>query len=139
METTGAGVPYEVVLFDGMCNFCSGAVRWIMAHEADQSLRFASLQSDYAMNVLGVVSQAGNDLDTIVVVDGATTHTSSDAILRITRHLRWPWRAMLVMRVVPRPVRDSGYRLIARNRYRWFGKTAECMVLTIDMRGRFLN
>lgn len=140
-----------VVLFDGTCNFCDGAVRFILDRERGTTLRFAALQSDAAGAILGAVLDAeaaqrirrgadgSGDPDTLVLVEEGRAYTHSTAALRIARRLRAPWRWLAVLAVVvPRFVRDAAYRWFARRRYRWFGKTDTCRVPTPELRARFL-
>jgi predicted DCC family thiol-disulfide oxidoreductase YuxK len=135
-----------VLLFDGVCKFCNGLVRFVIDHERDHDLRFASLQSDEGRAAL--VEAMGEDAaqsilgeiepSTMVVIEGGNVFTQSSAAFRVVRHLRAPlsWAGVFV--VVPRPVRDAVYRWFARNRYRWFGRTDTCAVPTPELRARFL-
>lgn len=140
-----------VVLFDGLCNLCNGTIQFIVDHERSASLRFAPLQSDVARALLedafgrdearrlvGGATGEG-DPDSVVLVDGPRGYTHSTAALRIARHLRVPHRWLVALLVVPRPLRDLVYRWIARNRYRWFGKSETCRVPTPALRARFLS
>ena len=139
-----------VVLFDGVCNLCNGAVQFVIDHETTSSLRFAPLQSELAKELLerayGVEEAArlrkgttgGGDPDSIVVVEGTRGFSHSTAALRIARHLRAPYSWLFAFVIVPRPIRDLVYRWIARNRYRWFGTTDACRVPTPELRARFL-
>jgi predicted DCC family thiol-disulfide oxidoreductase YuxK len=139
-----------VVLFDGFCNLCNGTVQFIVDHERTPELRFAPLQSELAQELLESAFDAegarriregatgGGDPDTIVLVEGTKGFTHSTAGLRIARRLRAPWSWLSVFVVVPRPLRDLVYRFIARNRYRWFGKSETCRVPTPELRGRFI-
>lgn len=139
-----------VVLFDGTCNFCDGAVHFVIDHERDARLIFAALQSeagtallheattpDEAKRLREGVSGSG-DPDSVAFVEDGMLYTHSTAALRIARYLRWPWRWLSVLGVVPRPIRDAVYRWFARHRYRWFGKTDACRVPTKELRARFL-
>ena len=130
----------KVVLFDGTCNFCNGAVAFVIDHERGPTLKFASLQSEVAKEMLGKagVPVPEGDPDTIVVVEDDRVVTHSSAALEIAGQLRAPWRWLVVFRIVPRPVRDFFYRWFAKNRYRWFGKTEACRVPTPELRARFL-
>ena len=78
------------------------------------------------------------DPDTMVVVEGERGFTRSTAALRIARHLQAPWHWLRIFAIVPRPLRDLAYGLVARNRYRWFGKTDACRIPTPELRARFL-
>ncbi|MBX3201270.1 MAG: thiol-disulfide oxidoreductase DCC family protein [Labilithrix sp.] len=139
-----------VVLFDGRCNLCNGTIQFIVDHERAATLRFAPLQSDVARAVLEQAfgrdearrlvggATGDGDPDSVVLVDGARGYTHSTAGLRIAAHLRAPYRWLLALLLVPRPLRDLVYRWIARNRYRWFGKSETCRVPTPALRARFL-
>lgn len=125
------------MLFDGTCNLCNGAVQFIIDHERAPTLKFASLQSEAASELLGAPLGPG-DPETVMLVEDGRTYTHSTAALRVARHLRAPWRWLVVFVVVPRFVRDAVYRWIARHRYRWFGKSETCRVPTPELRARFL-
>jgi predicted DCC family thiol-disulfide oxidoreductase YuxK len=124
-----------VVLFDGVCNLCNGAVRFILARDPAARFRFASLQSDAARRLLG----DGGPAETIVLLDAGKTYVKSTAALRIARGLRFPWPLLYAFVAVPRPVRDLIYDWVARHRYRWFGKRDTCMLPTPELRERFLE
>jgi predicted DCC family thiol-disulfide oxidoreductase YuxK len=139
MMTMSANAP--VVLFDGVCNLCNGAVQFILDHDRTHALRFASLQSGGGRALLvehGVRVPEG-DPDTIVVIEGDRVYERSSAALRIARHLTFPFSAMRVFVIVPRPLRDLVYRFIAHNRYRWFGRTNECRIPTPELRARMVG
>ncbi|MFC7175703.1 thiol-disulfide oxidoreductase DCC family protein [Halosegnis marinus] len=126
-----------VVLFDGVCNLCAWSVRFIVAHD-DGALRFAPLQSDVASELLAEHGLDADYFDSLVYIDGSGAYTKSDGAVRIARHLdapyRWAWHA----RHVPRTVRDAAYDLLARVRYRIWGKKDACLVPTDELRERFL-
>ena len=140
----------KVVLFDGTCNFCDGAVHFVIDHERDSELRFTALQSDAAEKLLVDAfgeerarairsgTDGSGDPDSVVFIDDGKAYTHSSASLRIARYLRAPWRWLRVFWLVPRPIRDLVYRWFARNRYRWFGKTDSCRVPTPELKARFL-
>ena len=86
----------------------------------------------------GKGATGNGDPDTIVLVEDGQLYTHSTAALKIARHLRWPWSWSVVFIIVPRFVRDAVYRWVARNRYRWFGKSDACRVPTPELRARFL-
>lgn len=136
------GEPAEriVVLFDGGCGLCHGAVRFIARRDRRKRFRFAALGSVAAARVLaerGV--EPGGLPDSMVVVDGVGgvgggVHARSEAALRIARGLGWPWRAAGLMRVVPGGARDALYDAVARRRLRWFGRAET--VCPMDPPGR---
>lgn len=131
-----------IILFDGVCNFCSGVVRFVYARDPRGCLRFAALQSDSARRIC---AEAGYSLpqtpdpDTIVVIVDGRVLERSDAVLAIAARLRAPWPLFGVFRILPRGLRDALYRFVARNRYRWFGRSDACMVPTPELRARFID
>lgn len=128
-----------VLLFDGVCNLCNGAVAFVIRRDARARFRFAPLQSPAADALLASlgVSRAGLP-DSFVLVEDGRVHLRSTAALRVARGLRFPWPLLGVLLVVPRFLRDPLYDFVARNRYRWFGKRDECMVPTAELQARFL-
>jgi predicted DCC family thiol-disulfide oxidoreductase YuxK len=128
-----------IVLFDGVCNLCSTSVQFILQRDPAGKFRFASLQSDFAQRLLTERGLDPKALDSVVVIDGDHLYRESDAALRIARDMKGAWKALAVFRAIPRPIRDWAYRLIARNRYRWFGKKESCWLPTPEVRGRFLG
>ena len=129
----------NVVIFDGVCNLCAHSVRFILNHEADQSLRFTPLQSQAGARLLRQFGFNPEDAKTFVLIADGRPFVKSDAAIRVSRHFRGIWRLFGVLRVIPRPIRDWAYDLIARNRYRWFGRTDTCMVPTPELRSRFVE
>ena len=125
-----------VILFDGVCNLCSGAVRFVARRDPAGRFRFASLQSAAAARLLD--GRGAQLPDSIVLLQHGRVHTRSSAALRIARGLRFPWPLLAAFLLVPRPVRDWVYDLVARRRYRWFGKSDACMVPDAELRARFL-
>ena len=131
-----------VLLFDGVCNLCNSAVQWVIERDKEGRFDFASLQSDAARRELVKVmtTEEIDELpDSMVLIDSGGVHVRSAAALRILRELD-SWFLLLRLGVVlPRPIRDAIYNLIARNRYRWFGRRDACMTPTPDIAARFLD
>ena len=121
-----AGGP--VVVFDALCVLCSANARLILRHDKRRRLRLAGMQGDAGSAIYRALGIDASDPATIVVVDGEQVWQNSDAVLKIHRELGWPWKALSALAIVPRIVRDPVYRLIARSRYRIFGKRQTCWV-----------
>jgi predicted DCC family thiol-disulfide oxidoreductase YuxK len=136
---TDAPQSSALVLFDGVCNLCNGAVQWLLARDRRQRLSFASLQSQAARRALEAAGVTGALPDSIVLVENGRVSTRSDALLRIAGQLGFPWSLAGVARVVPRPLRDALYDWIARHRYAWFGQREACLVATPALRRRFID
>lgn len=129
---------HALVLFDGVCNLCNGAVNFIIDHDPDGYFRFAPLQSDVAQERLADAGVEG-DLSTIVLVEEGTAYVRSTAALRIARRLTAPWPLLYLFIAVPRPLRDAVYNWIAHHRYDWFGQRDQCRLPTPDLKARFLE
>ncbi len=131
-----------VILFDGVCNLCNSTVQWVINRDKEGRFDFASLQSDVARRELGKVMDTKEiDAlpDSIVLLDSDGVHVRSAAALRILRGLG-SWFLLLRLGVVlPGPIRDAIYDMVARNRYRWFGRRDTCMIPTPDIAARFLD
>lgn len=125
-----------VILFDGVCNLCNASVLFVLAHEDGARFRFASLQSTLGQEL---VRRHRVIADSIVLVEGGRAWVRSGAAVRVALGLRWPWRALAAFWIVPAPLRDLGYAVVARLRYRVFGKRDACMVPTPALRARFLD
>lgn len=128
---------HPIVLFDGVCNLCNSSVQFIIRHDPAGHFHFAALQSDFAREQLKRFQVAGH-LDSIVLIEDGVLYTRSTAALRVARHLKG-WRWLYLFRWVPPFLRDGVYDLVARYRYRLFGRQQECMLPTPELRARFMN
>jgi predicted DCC family thiol-disulfide oxidoreductase YuxK len=138
-----ADEPSRIVLFDGVCNFCDGAVRWLLDHDPHGRLRFAPLQGETAAALRARHPAIPRDLETIVLVesDGGREQVwmQSAAMFRVLAVLTPPWRWFASLRVLPRGLCDAAYRAFVRRRYRWFGRRDACRIPTPDEAARFLD
>jgi len=137
------GMP-PVLLFDGVCGLCNTAVQFVLRHDPSGRFRFAPLQSEFARRVLMRHGRDPRDLDTMYLVVGADTPherllAKSDGILAVLHGLGGGWRLLSLARILPRALRDRGYDRLARNRYRWFGRTQQCIVPRPEVRARFVD
>lgn len=126
-----------ILIFDGECNLCNRSIQFILRHDAHGHIHFATRQSPIGQTLLK--DSDALDANSIVVLDGKRILTESTAAIRIAREFAWPWRAMSWVWIVPRPLRNWGYRIVARYRYTWFGRRAECWLPTPELRRRFLD
>jgi predicted DCC family thiol-disulfide oxidoreductase YuxK len=128
----------DVILYDGVCVFCSRWIAFIAARDKAARFRFTAIQSPYGTRLAQAFGIDPDDPDTNAVVHGGVAYLKSDGALTVLSQLpRWGWaRAFFA---VPKPVRDAVYSLVARNRYRIFGKYEECFVPDAAMRARVLE
>ena len=131
-------VPDHLLLYDGVCGLCDRLVQWILAHERDQTLRFAPLQGETTARLRARHPTIPTEVSTVVYLAGGTVHLRSKAILHSARHLRRPWRWAFHLRWVPAIIADLVYRLVARVRYRLWGKLDACRIPDPASRHRFL-
>jgi predicted DCC family thiol-disulfide oxidoreductase YuxK len=128
-----------LILFDGVCNLCAGAVRFIIKRDPHGVFRFASLQSELGQRQLAEHGIDPSRTDSFVLIEGGIAYTESTAALRVARRLHRAWPVCYAGIVLPRALRDPLYRFIARHRYRWFGKQETCMIPTPELRARFVT
>jgi predicted DCC family thiol-disulfide oxidoreductase YuxK len=129
----------SLVLFDGVCNLCDAFVQFVMARDPGGQFQFGALQSAAARRVLELHDAPEPLPDALVLVEDGRVFTGSTAALRIARRLTFPWSLASALLAVPRPLRDGIYAIVARHRYRWFGRRDHCLVPTPALRARFID
>lgn len=128
-----------IVLIDGVCHMCQGLTQFIIRRDPRGIFRFASLQSEVGQKLLKQGGMRESSIDTMVLIENGKYYTRSTGALRIARRLRFPWPLSYVLILIPPFLRNLVYRWVAKNRYRWFGQSSECMIPTPDIRRRFLS
>ena len=128
----------SILLFDGICNLCNDSVQFILKKDQKEQFLFASLQSDAAEKLLLQYKEKKIGMDSIVLIEDGKVYQKSAAVLKICRHLNWPWRIFLVGGYLPKSLTDKLYDLIAKNRYRWFGKKDSCTMMMPEYKNRFI-
>ena len=127
-----------VILFDGVCNLCTGSVQFILKRDKEKRFLFASLQSRYGQDLLRQFDLPTNTFNSFILYQDGKVLTRSTAALEMFQQLKgWKW--VKIFRIVPKFIRDAVYNLIAKNRYKWFGQKNECWLPTPDLKGRFLD
>jgi len=127
----------NIIFFDGVCNFCNGTVNWLMARNKKRNLLFSSLQGSNAQRILP--QELLVNLSSIVYYRKGRIYTKSTAVLFICKDMAWYGGLALPFLLVPRFARDGVYNWIARNRYKWFGKSDTCRIPSAAERTRFLD
>jgi len=130
---------HPIILFDGVCNLCNGAVQFIIKRDKKSAFRFASLQSEFGQSQLKNAGLQTSSIETIVLIENGKVYQRSEAALRISRHLSGGWSLLYGLRVIPKVICDVVYNWIARNRYRFFGKKDQCMIPTPELKSKFLG
>lgn len=128
-----------ILLFDGVCNLCNGAVQTVINMDKNGQFRLASLQSETGQILLKKFNLPTEELSTVVLVDKEKAYLRSDVPLEVMRQLGSGWQLFYIFKIIPRFLRDGIYNWVARNRYRWFGKKEACMIPTPEVKQRFLD
>ena len=136
--------PHPIVLYDGVCGLCNRLVQFILRHDYGDRFRFASLQSDFSQMLLTRHGFDPHDLDTVYVVRNSGQANEellsrSDAILFMLNELGGVWSLARVGKILPRALRNVLYDLVARSRYRIFGRYESCMLPSPEQRAKFLD
>jgi predicted DCC family thiol-disulfide oxidoreductase YuxK len=127
-----------IVLFDGVCNLCTGSVQFVLKRDKEKKFMFASLQSGYGQGLLKQFDLPADTYNSFILYQDGNIYTRSTAALKLFGQLKgWKW--VKVCWAVPKFIRDAVYNLIAMNRYKWFGKKEECWLPTPDLKARFLE
>ena len=128
----------KIVLFDGVCNLCNASVQFILKRDQKKQFLFASLQSQPGRQLLKQFHLPTNTFNSFVLVEGDKIYTRSSGILRMLKHLGRGWQLLYIFIILPAFIRDGVYNIVAKNRYKWFGKKEECWVPTPELNERFL-
>lgn len=128
-----------VILFDGICNFCNGAVNFTIKRDRKKQIRFAPLQSEAGQKLLKQYNLPANHFESFVFIENKKVLTKSTAALSVCKYLNAAWPLCFGLIIIPAFLRNAVYDFIARNRYKWFGSKDACMVPTPDSRAMFLT
>ena len=127
-----------IILFDGVCNFCNRTINIILKYDKQSYFQFAASQSNAGINLLQQFKLDQKASASVILIDNEKVYTKTDAVIQIAKHLSgWP-RLFIGLKYVPKPLRDFGYDVIAKNRYILFGKRETCRIPEQSIRHRFL-
>jgi len=129
----------KVILFDGICNLCNNAVKFIIKNDKKNIFQFAPLQGKYGIKIQNKYELDLKEINSIILVDGDKVFTRSTAALRIANDLRAPYFIFYIFIVIPVFIRNFIYDLIAKNRYKWFGKMESCMIPSNELKSKFFD
>ena len=129
---------HSIILFDGVCNLCNGAVNFVIKRDPGNVFKFTPLQEKQGVLLLKTHAVDTQKLDSIVLIENGNVYIKSSAALRIARKMSNLWPLFFVLLIIPSFIRDGVYDFIAKNRYKWFGKKEQCMIPTPGLREKFL-
>jgi predicted DCC family thiol-disulfide oxidoreductase YuxK len=128
-----------IILFDGICNLCNGAVQFVIKHDPAGIFVFASIQSNIGQKLLQTYQLPINNFNSFVLIQNNEAFTKSTAALKVSKQLKGAVKLLYGFIIVPAFIRNAVYNTIAKNRYKWFGKKEACMVPSPSLQSRFLN
>lgn len=129
---------HQLILFDGVCNFCNYWVNFIIARDKNDLFRFAALQSEKGQEFLIKFKLSRSDFDTFILINGEEYFTKSTAALMISKNLKSIVKLFYPLIFIPKFIRDFIYDIVAKNRYNFFGKKAVCRIPTEEEKGKFI-
>lgn len=130
---------HAIILFDGVCNFCNASVNFVIRRDQHDRFRFAPLQSAVGQALQEQYQLDPNTLSTFILVDNGKVYTKSTAALKVARRLGFPVNLGYLFIILPPFLRNAVYDLVAKNRYKWFGKKETCMVPDERVRRKFIQ
>lgn len=128
----------SIVFFDGVCNLCNGFVQFVLTHEKNQTFQFCSLQSDFAINFFKQNQFETLHIDSVIVYKNQQFYIQSEAAFKVIEELKLPYRLISVFKFFPPVLNNFIYKIIAKYRYKIFGKTDVCWVMKPEHKQRFL-
>ncbi|MEX0315739.1 MAG: thiol-disulfide oxidoreductase DCC family protein [Allomuricauda sp.] len=130
----------KIILFDGVCNLCNGAVQFVIKRDKKDMFRYAALQSEIGEQLIAERGIDTSKVDSIILIEpGVAYFTKSDAALAITQGFGGLWKTITIFSWIPKVFRDALYDFIAKNRYKWFGRKDACMIPTPELQAKFLG
>lgn len=130
----------KIILFDGVCNLCNGAIQFIIKRDKKDTFRYAALQSEIGEQLIAERAIDTTKVDSIILIEpGIAYFTKSDAALHIGQGFGGFWKVLVIFTWIPKAFRDVIYDFVAKNRYKWFGRKDACMIPTAELKAKFLN
>lgn len=128
-----------VIFFDGVCNLCNASVQFVIEHDKENYFKFSALQGDYAKKVLPKFDINPGSLNSTLLLEDGKLYTKSSSALRVAKKLNGFWPLLYGFNIVPKFLRDWVYDVVAKNRYKWWGKQESCWVPSPELKDKFYN
>ncbi|CAI2768123.1 thiol-disulfide oxidoreductase DCC family protein [Flavobacterium collinsii] len=129
----------KIILFDGVCNLCNGAVQFIIKHDKKDNFRFVALQSELGIEICKYIGVDQKKIDSIILYNpGVAYYLKSSAAIEIADNLGGIYSLLSVFKILPEKLRNYLYDYVAKNRYKWYGKKESCMIPTVELKAKFL-
>jgi len=128
-----------IIIFDGLCNLCTGSIIFIIKRDPRAFFSFAAFQNEGGRKLLEDFGLTPDEMTSIALIEEDRLYTRSTAVLRIVRKLRAPWPVLYAFFIIPKFIRDPLYDWVARKRYRWFGQLDQCFMPSEELNSRFVN
>lgn len=129
---------HKIILFDGVCNLCNGAVTFVIKRDPKDHFRFAALQSDIGQALVAEHGIDTSKVDSIILIENNRVYSKSTAALRIAKYMSGAYPLLYGFMIIPNFIRNWVYDFVARNRYKWYGKKDACMIPTPELKAKFL-
>lgn len=129
----------KIIFFDGVCNLCNSTVQFIIENDSQNKFHFSSLQSNFGQKFLEENNLKTENFDSIILLENNEVYQKSDAAIKIASHLDSPYNYLKLFSILPKFIRDFFYSIVAKNRYRIFGKKESCWIPTAELRSKFLE
>jgi predicted DCC family thiol-disulfide oxidoreductase YuxK len=130
---------HKILLFDGVCNLCSGSVLFVIKRDAKKEIRYAAIQSKQGKMLLQQYHIEEAYLGSLIFIENGKPYFKSTGALRLCKYLKGLWPLVHLFIIVPPFIRNAVYDFVAKNRYQWFGKKETCMVPTVELKSLFLD
>jgi len=130
---------FKIILFDGVCNLCNSSVNFIIDNDHKNVFKFTSLQSEKGIDLLKKYDLLDKNIDSVILVENDKAYVKSDAALKIAKTLGGKYKMFYGLIILPAFIRNFFYDIIAKNRYKWFGKKDSCRIPTLELKSKFLE
>jgi len=130
---------FKIILFDGVCNLCNSSVNFIIDNDHKNVFKFTSLQSEKGIELLKKYDLLDKNIDSVILVENDKAYVKSDAALKIAKTLGGKYKLFYGLIILPAFIRNFFYDIIAKNRYKWFGKKDSCRIPTLELKSKFLE